>query len=68
MYYIGFSVSLNSIGAAQIIVDIEVAKITTAVVSPHLTSCIFERIDEEIRHGNQFIIENKNRIDELFNS
>lgn len=68
MYYIGFAVSLNSIGAAQVIVDIEVAKITTAVVSPHLTSCIFERIDEEIRQGNQFIIENKNRIDELFNS
>ena len=68
MYYIGFAISLNSIGATQVVVDIEVAKITTAVVSSHLTSCILERIDEEIRQSNQFVIENKNRIDELFNS
>lgn len=68
MYYIGFAISLNSIGATQVVVDIEVAKITTAVVSSHLTSCILERIDEEIRKSNQFVIENKNRIDELFNS
>ena len=66
MYYVGFSYAMNSIGTAQILMNMETTEINRAVVSQHLESCIIERIHAEVAMGNQFVVEHKAKIDEYF--
>lgn len=66
MYYVGFSYAMNSIGAAQIFMNMETTEVTKSIVGQHLESCILERIQTEVAVGNQFVIEHKQKIDEYF--
>lgn len=66
LYYVGFSIALNSIGLATIIIDLDTHSIKSATISPLLLTGISKRLEREIEQKNQFVEENKSKIDTIF--
>lgn len=66
LYYVGFSIALNSVGLASIVIDLDTHTIRSANVSHNLLAEITKRIEKEIEQQNQFVIEHKTKIDTTF--
>lgn len=67
LYYCGFAIAVNSIGAATINLNIETTNVAHASILPQLFELIKNRIDKEMEQKNQFVIDTKSKIDEFFN-
>lgn len=66
MYFVGFAISLNSIGLIQISMNAKLNIIERASVSSNLELLIEKRLKEDVEEGNEFIISNKDKIDRYF--